>query len=137
MVGGCFSVRLASRVWSHSSCSVHNDTIRFPSPGNTCGRLRPCPPQFPEFQTRYHCPRSMAAAERYAALAKATGVSLAALALAWCASRWYVASTIIGATTLAQLKENINAFEMVTLDEATLQAIDAIHLDIRNPNVTD
>ena len=79
----------------------------------------------------------MAAAERYAALAKATGVSLAALALAWCASRWYVASTIIGATTLAQLKENINAFEMVTLDEATLQAIDAIHLDIRNPNVTD
>ena len=97
----------------------------------------PLPPQFPEFQSRYHCPRSMAAAERYAALAKASGLSLAALALSWCASRWYVASTIIGATTMQQLKENIDAFEGVTLDEATLQAIDAIHLEIRNPNVTD
>lgn len=32
------------------------------------------------------------------------------MALAWCRSRWFVASTIIGATSAPQLKENIDAF---------------------------
>ena len=36
-------------------------------------------------------------------------MSPAQMALAWCYSRWFVASTIIGATTLEQLKENIYA----------------------------
>jgi aryl-alcohol dehydrogenase-like predicted oxidoreductase len=47
-----------------------------------------------------------------------------------------VASTIIGATSLQQLRENIAAFEL-DLGEATLAAVDAIHLRHRNPNVTD
>lgn len=45
-------------------------------------------------------------------------------------------STIIGATTLEQLQENIAAFEL-DLDEETLAEIDAIHLEQRNPNVSD
>jgi aryl-alcohol dehydrogenase-like predicted oxidoreductase len=52
------------------------------------------------------------------------------------AYRRYVASTIIGATTLQQLAENIAAFEL-DLDPATLAAVDAIHMSNRNPNVTD
>ncbi|PSC75257.1 aldo keto reductase [Micractinium conductrix] len=92
--------------------------------------------KFPGFQPRYHCDRSMAAAAEYADLARSTGLSLAQLALAWCKSRWYVGSTIIGATSLEQLKENISSFDL-DLDQETLQAIDAIHLRIRNPNVTD
>ncbi|EFN51689.1 hypothetical protein CHLNCDRAFT_27720 [Chlorella variabilis] len=91
---------------------------------------------FPGFQPRYHSAASMAAAAEYAAVAKGAGLTLAQLALAWCASRWYVASTIIGATTLQQLQENIAAFE-VELDAATLAAVDAVHLRHRNPNVTD
>lgn len=39
----------------------------------------------------------------------------------------YVASTIIGATSLEQLKENIEAFKL-DLDEETLAAVDAIHM---------
>lgn len=35
-----------------------------------------------------------------------------------------------------QLKENIAAFEL-DLSSETLEEIDAIHLQIRNPNVTD
>lgn len=34
------------------------------------------------------------------------------------------------------LQENIAAFD-ITLDEETLQAIEAIHREIRNPNVFD
>lgn len=35
-----------------------------------------------------------------------------------------------------QLKENIAAFEL-DLDEETLAAVDAIHLQCRNPNASD
>jgi aryl-alcohol dehydrogenase-like predicted oxidoreductase len=38
-----------------------------------------------------------------AALAHKKGMSLATLAQAWAASRWYMASVIIGATTLEQV----------------------------------
>eukprot|EP00955_Chlamydomonas_euryale_P060118 357615-Chlamydomonas_euryale.AAC.1 len=48
----------------------------------------------------------------------------------------YMGSVIIGATTMEQLKENIDACE-VELDEETCKAVDAIHLEIRNPNSTD
>jgi aryl-alcohol dehydrogenase-like predicted oxidoreductase len=56
----------------------------------------------------------------------------AQLALAWCYSRWFVASTIIGATTLAQLRENIDAFD-VKLSPEVVAAVDAIHARIPNP----
>ena len=47
-----------------------------------------------------------------------------------------MASIIIGATTIAQLKENIDAFT-VTLDDETVAAIDEVHLCLRNTNTTD
>ncbi|KAL4860207.1 Protein tas [Chlorella vulgaris] len=100
------------------------------------GKPGPNARHFPDFQARYHCDRSMAAAAEYCSLAKSKGLSLAQLALAWCKSRWFVASVIIGATSLEQLKENIAAFEL-NLDEETLAAVDALHLKHRNPNVTD
>jgi aryl-alcohol dehydrogenase-like predicted oxidoreductase len=81
---------------------------------------------------RYLRPSVVAAATAYAALARANGISPAQLALAWCYSRWFVASTIIGATSLAQLKENIDAAE-VTLSAEVLAAIDAIHARLPNP----
>lgn len=40
----------------------------------------------------------------------------------------------IGATTMEQLKEDIDAFENLELDEETLAAIDAIHLQARGGN---
>jgi aryl-alcohol dehydrogenase-like predicted oxidoreductase len=81
---------------------------------------------------RYLRPTVLAAARDYAALARANGMSPAQMALAWCYSRWFVASTIIGATTLAQLRENIDATQ-VTLPPQVIAAIDAIHARLPNP----
>jgi aryl-alcohol dehydrogenase-like predicted oxidoreductase len=47
------------------------------------------------------------------------------LALAWCNQVDGVTSTIIGATTLEQLEENIDAFDM-TLSDETLKEINAV-----------
>ena len=81
---------------------------------------------------RYVRPATIAAASRYAALARAHGLTPAQLALAWCYTRWFVASTIIGATSVAQLQQNIDAHE-VSLSPELLAAVDAIHASAPNP----
>lgn len=68
----------------------------------------------------------------YADLARQNGLTPAQLALAFVYSRGFAASTIIGATTLAQLEENIAACALTLAPEA-LAAIDAIHLRYTNP----
>ena len=95
----------------------------------TRGRLTLFPPTW---SPRYLRPAVLAAVKDYAALARANGMTPAQMALAWCYSRWFVASTIIGATTMAQLKENIDAAE-TTLSAEVISAIDAIHARIPNP----
>ena len=82
---------------------------------------------FQDFGVRYAKPGVQPALRAYDALARARGLSLTQLALAFVYSRWFVTSTIIGATTLAQLQQNLDAWE-VGLDADTLQAIDALHL---------
>lgn len=47
-------------------------------------------------------------------VAKKHGLTPIELALGFAKSRWFVTSTIIGATSLPQLKENIDAFEART-----------------------
>ena len=64
-----------------------------------------------------HC-----AVEEYAAVAQRHDMTPAQLALAWCRQVDGVTSTIIGATSLEQLDENIRAFDM-TLPENALQEI--------------
>ena len=91
--------------------------------------------KYPNFMQRYLNAPSVEATEAYDAIAKEAGISLATLSLAWCRTRWYCASTIIGATTMEQLKENIDAFDtdLVTLSEETLKAIDDVHFARRDP----
>lgn len=81
---------------------------------------------------RYNSPNAVLAVEKYAAIAEQVGLSLAQLALAFVNQRAFVASNIIGATTLDQLAENIASYE-VRLSQETLAAIDAIHAEISNP----
>eukprot|EP00899_Mesostigma_viride_P029527 jgi/Mesvir1/975/Mv17523-RA.1 len=88
--------------------------------------------EFPEFQVRFRTPFVLGVAAKYRALAEATGVTPAQLALSWCKSRWFVGSTIIGATTMEQLKENLDAFG-IELSADTLKAIDTIHLEAKDP----
>jgi aryl-alcohol dehydrogenase-like predicted oxidoreductase len=93
------------------------------------GRLTIFPPTW---SPRYLRPAVFEAVREYAALARANGLTPAQMALAWCYNRWNVASTIIGATNLTQLKENIDA-EGITLSDEVVERIDAIHARITNP----
>lgn len=89
---------------------------------------------FPPFGQRYDKPNVAPATAAYAALAKEHGLTPAMLALAFVRSRWFVSSNIVGATSLEQLRENIDSAD-VTLSDAVLAAIDAIHLRFPNPAV--
>lgn len=82
--------------------------------------------------SRYSNPQSDWATEQYAQLAEKHGLSLTQLALAFIKQQFFVSSTIIGATTLDQLKENIQAFD-TQLSEEILLEIDAIHQQQPNP----
>jgi aryl-alcohol dehydrogenase-like predicted oxidoreductase len=67
------------------------------------------------------------AIRKYKEIADKLGVSLTTLSLAWCKSREYcnTGATIIGATTMEQLKGNIDAFS-VELSEEVLQDMDVV-----------
>ena len=66
------------------------------------------------------------AVKEYKALAEKNDMTAAQLALAWCDQVDGVTSTIIGATTMDQLKEDIDAFEIEFSDELKAD-IAAIH----------
>lgn len=70
-------------------------------------------------------PHSEKAVSAYCDIAKQYSMTPSQLALAWCDQVDGVTSTIIGATTLSQLKENIDAFEL-SLSEQCLSDIDGI-----------
>lgn len=61
---------------------------------------------------------------------------MATMALAWCAMHPGVTSTIIGATKMDQLKADLDAFD-VTLDDETLEAIDTIHKQRKDPSTIE
>lgn len=81
---------------------------------------------------RYMRPEVIATSARYTALARAHGLTPTQLALAWCYSRWFVASTIIGATDLIQLEENIRATD-IRLSDELIAAVNQIHAEGANP----
>ncbi|MHB1099352.1 MAG: NADP(H)-dependent aldo-keto reductase [Burkholderiales bacterium] len=87
---------------------------------------------FPQFGQRYHKENVTEAVSGYCDLAKKLGISPAELSLAFARSRRFVTSTIIGATTMDQLKENIGSLK-VELDEEALREIDSIHSRYPNP----
>src|SRR5262249_45887462 len=88
---------------------------------------------FPKtWSPRYVRPVTYEGARRYRDLARLHGLSPVAMALAWCYSRWFVASTIVGATTIEQLAENIDA-QSTQLPDAVIAEINKLHADLSNP----
>ncbi len=81
---------------------------------------------------RWGRPEALVAARRYNALAREHGLTPTQLAMAFCLTKWQVASTIIGVTSLAQLDEDLDTVGL-TLSADVLKAIDAIRWDIRDP----
>ena len=88
--------------------------------------------EFPGFGQRYAKANVAPAVAAYCALARSNGLTPAQLALAFVYSRWFVASSIIGATSVLQLDENLAA-SAVRLSPSLLAEIDAIHLRHTNP----
>ncbi len=86
---------------------------------------------FPQF-SRYNSEQSAAATRLYNEIAQQNGLTLTQLALAFIEQQPFVTSTIIGATTMEQLKENIDTIN-VTLSEELLQAIDGVQAKIPDP----
>lgn len=75
---------------------------------------------------------SLTTARRYNALAAAHGLTPVQMALAFCATKWQVASTIIGVTSVAQLDEDVDACGTL-LGENVLADIDQIRKELRDP----
>ncbi|MDQ6970075.1 MAG: NADP(H)-dependent aldo-keto reductase [Mariprofundus sp.] len=82
--------------------------------------------------TRYNNTEANLATEAYIAVANQHGLDPAQMALAFIRQQAFVSSTIIGATTTAQLLSNINSLN-ITLSAACLSDIDAIHQKQPNP----
>jgi aryl-alcohol dehydrogenase-like predicted oxidoreductase len=81
---------------------------------------------------RYEMGNGPRAISAYVALAQTHGLDPAQMALAFAASRPFVTSTIIGATTLAQLETDI-AGCLLRLSDAVIQDIEQLHLTYPNP----
>lgn len=73
---------------------------------------------------------------QYVAIAAEVGCTPMQLAYAFCGSRSYVSSTIVTATSMAQLREDMCAFE-VSLTPDVLEAVDDVHRLHRNPSLYD
>jgi len=81
---------------------------------------------------RYSGVQTQRAAARYVALARERGLDPAQLALSYAASRPFTTSVILGATTIPQLQTDLGSLS-VTIDDALIAAIDAIHTDQPSP----
>jgi aryl-alcohol dehydrogenase-like predicted oxidoreductase len=76
--------------------------------------------------------KTIASTKRFQAIAAEAGVSAVTLATAWSKQHDYVASTIVGATTVEQLPDIFAAADL-TLEPAVLKAIDAVTKEILYP----
>jgi aryl-alcohol dehydrogenase-like predicted oxidoreductase len=82
--------------------------------------------------TRYSNDNCLNAVKEYSKIANKYNISLTHLALAFVNTRPFVASNIIGATTMKQLKENIESID-IDLSEEILEEINEVHLNQPNP----
>lgn len=87
---------------------------------------------FGDRMTRYSHPLAAVATERYVALARDHGLDPAVMALAYVNSRPFVTSNIPGGTKPAHVQAMIDSVG-VTLPQAVLDGIDAVHREISNP----
>ncbi len=80
--------------------------------------------------------RTIETTRRLVQIAQSIGVTVTTLAVAWSKQHDFVASTIIGATTVEQLRESLAAADRI-LDAETLDRIDEIDAEIPTPMTED
>lgn len=99
--------------------------------------------KYPEYMSRWS-PQTASrptieAADEYARLAEEAGMSPVELSIAFCRSRRFISdngSTIVGAVTMDQLKENLKPFDgsAPEIDVDLMAAINEIHMKSRSPS---
>lgn len=87
---------------------------------------------FPNFGQRYNKVNVPVASRKYAEIAREAGLIPSQMALAYARTRWFASSVILGATTLLQLKENLDGCEL-TLSSEVIEQIENIHRQYPNP----
>ncbi|WP_027467286.1 NADP(H)-dependent aldo-keto reductase [Deefgea rivuli] len=102
--------------------------------GKYLGGVRPIGSRLALYErfSRYTNPQAEAATAEYVKIAHEHGLSPTQLALAYVNSRPFVTSNLIGATNLAQLRENIGSIK-VSLGDEVIAKIDQIQAKISNP----
>lgn len=93
-------------------------------------------PRQKRMAARFVNERTMETTKRLQAIAKDVGLSVTTLAVAWSKQHDFVASTIIGATTVAQARECLAAADVV-LDPDTIERINAVDEAIPTPMTED
>lgn len=86
---------------------------------------------FPQYN-RYNSPQSTEATRLYQEIAHKNGMTLTEMSLAFVTQQAFVTSTIIGATTMEQLKENIATIGVI-LPDNVLKEIDEVQKIIPDP----
>ncbi len=81
---------------------------------------------------RYEGPGVEEAIDKYEAVARKFGTTVTALALKFCDTRPFMTSTIIGATSMEQLIEDVEGFDLAWSEEIE-EAVNQVHLSNPNP----
>jgi len=89
---------------------------------------------WPRRFSRHHTERGEDAIEQYVNLAKKYNIPPSTFSNAFVNNRPFVTSNIIGATSMGQLKENIDSID-IDLSDEMLNDIENIHLSNPNPCV--
>ena len=88
---------------------------------------------FERNKDRYNPPRAQQAIQKYVDIARSNNLDPSQMAIAFALTRQFMTSVIIGATTLGQLKTNIDAADIV-LPQTVIDQIEQVHQDF--PDVT-
>jgi len=103
--------------------------------GKYAGGVQPPNARFTLFDglgLRFRRPIVHEAVDAYVALARRRGLTPVQLALGYVRSRWFLGAMIVGATTMAQLAEDVAAAQ-VELDAETLAEVTAVQVRFPNP----
>ena len=98
--------------------------------------------KYPEYMSRWSpataSPETLAAVDGYSEIAEDAGMTPSELAIAFVKSRKFVSdygATIVGATTVEQLKENLSPFtKQISLDQEIIDAINEVHSKCPSPS---
>ncbi len=85
-----------------------------------------------DFWTRYRKPNTEKAVEEYFKISKKYGLDMSQMSIKFCEEQEFMTSVIIGATTMDQLKTNIESVK-VKLDQEVINAINNVQKIFPNP----